>query len=53
MLTGHTLPVEAVALSPDGKLLASGSKDGTVRLWDVAARQELARLVPGQKEVAP
>ncbi len=44
VLTGHDGPVEGLAFSPDGKLLASGSKDGTVRLWDVAARKELARF---------
>jgi len=33
VLRAHTLPVSSVAFSPDGKWLATGSKDGTVVLW--------------------
>ncbi|WP_052055505.1 trypsin-like peptidase domain-containing protein [Myxosarcina sp. GI1] len=33
---GHTQIVNAIALSDDGKILASGGQDKTIRLWDVA-----------------
>jgi eukaryotic-like serine/threonine-protein kinase len=36
---GHTGPVASVAVSPDGKRIASGSHDQTVKLWDVATGQ--------------
>jgi WD40 repeat protein len=43
-LEGHTLAVTSVAFSPDGKLLASGSWDNTVKLWEVATGRELRTL---------
>jgi WD40 repeat protein len=36
--------VDTVALSPDGKVLASGSADKSVRLWDPADGKELKSL---------
>ena len=39
-LVGHNDTVWALAFSKDGKNIASGSLDGTVRLWDVDFRRE-------------
>ena len=43
-LNGHTDSVNAVVFSPDRTTLASGSSDGTVKLWDVSRRELLATL---------
>jgi hypothetical protein len=45
--SGHTLGVSGVAFSPDGKQIASGGWDRTVKLWD-AVGQEVA--TPGKHE---
>jgi WD40 repeat protein/predicted Ser/Thr protein kinase len=37
--SGHKWIVTGTAFSPDGKLIASSSIDGSVRIWDVAGRQ--------------
>jgi hypothetical protein len=47
----HAWPVESVAFSPDGRILASGSADKTVRLWDVSSRQLLATLTGHEESV--
>jgi WD40 repeat protein len=38
---GHTDAVFAVAWSPDGKRIASGSKDGTIQVWNATTGQHL------------
>ena len=46
-LTGDTDRIHSMAFSPDGNTLVSGSYDGTVRLWDVAAHRQIGGPLAG------
>lgn len=43
-LTGHSAGVTAVAISPDGRSLISGSRDETITVWDWWAQEAVYTL---------
>ncbi|MCI0336858.1 MAG: caspase family protein [Acidobacteria bacterium] len=49
--TGHSKSVIAIALSPDGRFLASGSSDQTIKIWDTVNGSVLRTLIGHAKPV--
>ncbi|MCW5317995.1 TIR domain-containing protein [Nostoc sp. KVJ3] len=43
-LTGHSTGVCSVAISLDGQIIASGSKDRTIKLWNLETKLEIRTL---------
>ena len=48
VLTGHTAPVVSLAVSPDGRMLASAAWDHTARLWPLAGGEP--RVLEGHRQ---
>lgn len=43
-LKGHTEVVSSVAFSPNGRTLASGSHDKSIKLWEVASGRNVSTI---------
>ena len=50
-LKGHTRSINSVAWSPDGNSLATGSLDGTARIWDAKTGKQIHELKGHIEEV--
>jgi peptide/nickel transport system permease protein len=50
-LAGHVKEITAVAVSADGATVVSGSKDESIRRWDIAAAKQTAQNPLGTGEV--
>jgi WD40 repeat protein len=51
-LQGHTSWCEAMAFSPDGKLLVSGGPDRMLRVWNVDKQKEIHALAGQGRNIA-
>jgi tetratricopeptide (TPR) repeat protein len=49
----HTARVNSLSWSPDGRRVASGSEDNTVRIWDPLRGEEILRLDVAQADNTP
>ena len=50
-LEGHTDVVSEYTFSPDSKIFASGSQDGTIVLWDTKTGKSLSNLIGHTKSI--
>ncbi|MBN1309993.1 MAG: hypothetical protein JXB30_01150 [Anaerolineae bacterium] len=52
-LEGHTAPILSIDIAPGGQSLASGSIDGTVRIWNLRTQQQVSVLtgIPEQEQI--
>lgn len=48
---GHQNVVDSLAFSPDGRMLLSGSWDGTARMWDFASGKLLRTVAWGSEKI--
>src|SRR5205085_6287592 len=44
-MEGHSEQVTSLAFSPNSEYLVSGSRDSTLKIWDVNSERELATLI--------
>ena len=51
VLAGHVHGITAMSFDPGGRFLASASRDGTARVWDLATRSATTVLLPGAAAV--
>ena len=42
---GHTNEIRTLAISPNGKMMATGGKDNLVRIWDIQSRKQIHKFV--------
>jgi WD40 repeat protein len=50
-LEGHAAPIKALALSPGGDLLVSGSQDGVIMLWEMLTKKKIIEIKEHTDEI--
>ncbi len=50
-MQGHSSGITSVVFSPDGKYLASSSKDNAIKLWSIELQKEVTTLQGHSKSV--